>query len=319
MFSSSGDQVYGSELVVQVNSTSTTVYDTTLTTFSLYHTVAGGTLTNNITYKAKIRTKNSEGTYTSYSDWVLFKPLITPIISITNVTEGGTVNNQTYTFLGSFSQTGSSLRSYQFNLYDANEVLLESYDTVYSTIISQEVTGLINGESYRIELQTLSQAGISSTTGLIQFTASFISPTLNGGLELVNNSSDGTVSLTITAIQFFGTGSGYTFSNNDWVNLTASGSYVRFEEMLDQIDENFTLRVFAKGIPTSTTFVRLYSNDGDIQLQYYNSRFHVFKTAYSVTSHFISTTDITFISTDEICIEVKSINNLINITAAIVS
>lgn len=314
--SSGGDQITGNRLVIYNNSTNTLVYDTTVANYLYTHTIASGSLSNNIQYKAQIYTENSSSVFSTASDWILFYCYAPGIVTI-NVAEGGTINAQQYTFIGTYVQNSDPIKSYRFLLYDSNSTLITSYPEVISSTISQLVISLENNVDYHIELITLSQSGVEVSTGLIGFTASYIVPALTSDILLTNLPDSGAVEIDILAVEIYVTGNNYTFEDSDWINVTATGAYVYLDKRLDLITSDFTLRLHMKNVPTNTVFCTITGLYGTITIKYYNNRFRAYKTAGGITSYFVNDTDITPTSTDMVCVELKQISNLLDLTAEI--
>lgn len=311
-----GDQIVGNNLIVQNNSTGTEVYNQDISNYLYTHTIPISTLSNNTTYKAKIRTKNVAGTYSTFSDWVLFTPYATPVISI-NVSEGAIINNSSFTFTGTYTQANDPIKSFRFIIYDSNSVLLYSYPEVISSTITQIVSGLENNTSYHIELLTISQSGVETSTGLIGFSAQYIIPALASEITLTNQPSTGSVLVEILAVEEYLTAHDYTYQDDDWINITNTGAYVYVDNRLDTLTSDFTMRLHFKNIPSDTVFCTIVGYYGTITIKYSDSRFHAFKTVSEIVGHFINDTDITVTSTDMVCLELKSINNLLDVEAQI--
>jgi hypothetical protein len=312
----SSDQVVANRIVLQNNSNNAVVYDNEVANFLYTHLIPANTLQNNLQYKIQVYTKNIANNYSTPSDWSLFYCFSPAIVTINNIT-GGIVNNQNFNFTGSYTQANDLIKSFRFILYDSNGVLLNSYPEVISSNITQLVSNLQNNTSYHIELLTISQSRVQVTTGLIGFTVSYIAPVLDSELTLTNLYNSGSVEVDILAVEVEGVGSNVTYESNDWINIKNSGAYVYFNQRLNLIISDFNLRLHFKNIPSNTVFCTTVGDNGNLTIKYYNNRFHVFKNANGLISHFINNTDITFISTDKICLEIKQINNLIDVTAQI--
>ena len=310
-------QVVANNLVIQVNSTGAEIYNQEISNFSYNHIIPASTLTENIAYKMKVRIKDSAGNYSSFSDWILFTPHSPAVVSITNITEGSTVNSQAITVTGSYTQLNDTIKSYRFILYDENEVLIYSYPEVISTTILQLVEGLENNTSYHIQLLTVSQSGVSSNTDKIGFTTSYITPVLESQLTLTNLPATGEVQVDILAVQVYVEALNHTFADSDWIDVTATGAYVYADKRLDLISSDFTMRLHFKNIPSDTVFCTITGVNGNMTIKYYGNRFHVFKTANGLISHFVNDTDITFTGTDQICVQISQSNNLIDVDAEI--
>lgn len=311
-----GDQVTASNLVIQRVTDSVVVYDAEITTFSFSHLLPLNSLVNNTQYKAKIRTKNASLIYSDFSDWILFYCYTPAIIDITNL-NGGIANNQVFSFIGSYTQENDPIQNFTFTLYNSNMTQLGTSSRVYSSTIAYTFT-LMNNTNYYIKLICTSQSGVV-TEKTVGFLASYIAPTIGAELTLTNQSSDGSVKIEVIASQIDGVGAGYVFESSDWINLKGVSAYVSFIEGLDGILKNYILKLYFKNITENIVFLTITTVNGDIKLKYYENRFHVFKTSRDtgILGHFISSSDITFLSTDNVCVELKMIDNLIDVYASI--
>lgn len=218
----SGDQIFKNELVVQKVSDNTTVYSSIATTFAFSHTIPLNTLTNGITYKARIRTYNISNATSSWSDYIIFKCLSVPVIGITNIPSDGIVRNQTFTFQGSYSQAeGDTLYSYMFILCDANGIQLSVGSEKTDGLLQYEFTGLESELHYKIQMKVLTDSGYEVSTALVPFTVDYVQPRMANVISLENDYDNASVKVNIKAIQIlFQTKSGsYTFEDNDWINL----------------------------------------------------------------------------------------------------
>ena len=71
-------------------------------------------MSNGNRYKVRIRTYNIDGLTSNWSEYLNFKCSSTPTITLNEIANG-TVNNQTYTFSGTYSQAENEpIQSYRF-------------------------------------------------------------------------------------------------------------------------------------------------------------------------------------------------------------
>lgn len=275
------------------------------------------TLTNTTEYKARIRTYASNGiTYSQWSDWIVFWCFENPIVTITNIIDG-TINNQTYTFTGSYTHS-DNLQSYRYLLYDNNQTLIQSYSEIFDLLLEQEVAGLENGIKYYIELKTISIHEMSGTSGLIEFIPNYIQPRLSTVLSLENLSNQAAIKVTANVIQIiFEILEGIiSYIDNDLVDLTNATIYA--QEGFD-ISNNFTLKIWCKSLPVDESFLILYGEQGNIELKYYNSKIHLIKNINtSSVQYHIASNEINPLDTDLIAIVVQYINNLFDIKCDII-
>lgn len=284
-----GDQVTQNRLIIYLNSDNSVVYDNTVTSFVLSHTIPASILLNGQIYNMKIATGNIDNVFSDYSDIVVFTPLSTPVIQFTNVSSGGVINNSTFNFEISYYQAQSEpLQSYGFYLYDSNQNLLsESGDIIYAqnNSLQYEFTGLENGQSYYIKAYILTQHYISTDTSMIPFIAQYLTPTINSVLTLTNVPQEGAVKIHGEVIQIIGENTGtISYTNNEEVDITTSGSQVYWQDNFS-ITGDFTISIWLRKIADDVAFFTLYDPSGTIKLFYNQNRIDCYITMGSVTAY----------------------------------
>ena len=330
------NQTNKNNLVIEKVSDNTVVYNQTITTFSLQHLLPANTLVNGVNYRAKIRVGDINNNWSQFSEYVLFWAFASPVITITTIDydNQNRVYNQTVNFETTYIHPNNEiLQSYRYLLYDSNQNLMTSFSEVFadgSVPLTQEITGLNNGELYYLEVKTQSVNGQLSSTGLINFKPFYIVPRLSAILTPENSPEQGGVKLSASLLQlrlklYDGNGneidkSSVDYIDNDWIDMNrfdygklVTGQGFRIEQ------SNFTLQLWCKNIPEDEVFLTLYSTTGKTELKMYGNRVHAFKSIYGSTlvGHFAS--DEIVIGQDEVVsIIVKQVNNLIDLFTTVV-
>ena len=201
----SGPQVQANELVIVDNITSAVIYQVTQVSLVLRHLVPGNTLTNGGEYRVRVRVRDAQNNWSAYSDQLIFYALSPPVITFTNIDGLNRVYNQTETFTATYSQAeGELLQSYRFILYNQNQALLTSFSEQFGTganTLEQEVAGLINSNSYFIEIRTLSQKGQEGSSGLILFIPFYVAPRLFTTLTTEPDLERGAIKISANILQ----------------------------------------------------------------------------------------------------------------------
>lgn len=315
-----GDQISQHNIVIQNNNTGAEIYNQTVSSFQSKSILAASTLTQNIQYRIKIRIGNINNGWSEFSSWVVFWCFAPAVLTIPTVV-GGIVYNQNVLFTGTYTQQYDQIQAYFFNLYGYDNVLLETSPLIYTSdasSISCMFTGLKNNTYYKIELRTLSVHNTEVSSGLFIFLPTYISPTLNSSVTLTSLEEQGLVQVDSQIVQIIGTGVDFSYEDSDWVNITATNGLISFKEGMT-FTSDFTLKIWIKNIPIKVTFVKLLADNGDIQLQYYNNRFHCFKTSNKIISHYVNLNDIAVDSNNVVCVMLRQINDEIDIDAQIIS
>ena len=111
--SNGGNQVVKNRLQIANNVTGVVVYDSTQTTYQLYHTLAENTLTNGTYYNARLKTYDVANNESEWSNTIQFYCFQTPTLTFQNFQS--TINNSTQLFEALYSQfNGEPIATYQF-------------------------------------------------------------------------------------------------------------------------------------------------------------------------------------------------------------
>lgn len=305
------------------------VYNQTQSTFLFSHNLPLNTLVNGNSYRVKVRVADVSNTWSNFSDNVIFYTLASPVLDVISIDDQNKVYNQTVNFETSYTHPDSELlQSYNYNLYDGNQNLLTAYATQFSdgsTNLIQEIAGLNNNSNYYVEVLIATAKGQTATTGKVLFTPYYAVPKMASGLKVENAKEQGSVRIDISAKQI-------TFKlydsndeeippeNVDYVDGKIDMTRVDYEDLKVGASENFSapsdfvLKLWIESVPVDTVFMKLYSNNGWLEVNYYGGRFHCFKKNYSntIVSHFVSN-DI--IPLGQTVLMVRQINGLIDLIA----
>lgn len=311
-----GNQIFANQLEIQRLSNSTQVYLQKIDSFQFRHTIPVNTLTNGVEYRMRIRTYDINNNTSAWSDWVVFLCLNTPVVAITNITDGK-VNNHTYDFIGSYSQSdGELIQSYRFLLYDEFGNLIGASPEKFDGLLTHQFTGLQNGKQYKIELKIITVNQMQASSGLAIFVADYIQPNLSSVLNLENVPNQASILVSANIIRIIGElGSGsMSYIDGEWIDLT--NGMVYFQDGFN-VNNNFTLKIWAKNIPTEQTFVKIMGEQGYIDIVYYNNRIHAFKRLYSdggILPHYASNElGEELNSTDTLFIAMRYLNDMIDL------
>lgn len=298
------NQIVKNNMVVETL-TGVEIYNQIQNTFNLWHSLPINTIVNGNTYRVKIRTADINNVWSNFSDFVIFYALALPTISILSIDVSGHVYNQTIIFQTSYSHPNSELlQSYRYYLYDSNKNLKMAFPEVYSdgkTLLTQEITGLNNGEKYFLEVKIVTVKGQVSTTGKIDFIPSYTTPKMASGLFVENVKEQGSVKISTSAKQIMfkvldNTGNEILKEDIVYINNTKIDmNKQEYEKLISSdgfyIEKNdFILQVWLENIVDDEILFKIFSPNGWFEIIYYNNCFHCFKRYYdnNLVSHFIS-------------------------------
>lgn len=309
-----GDRVVGFDVqIAESNNLSKLIYSMSekKDTYNRIH-IPANSLPNGAIYQIRVRTYNETGEFSNWSDYGLLNCYVTPVCVIDNipiVDEKRVVPEQNYIFVGSYHQNeGIAISRYQYVLYNSEKELIQQFDSVNSNKIisnnelSQRVEGFEVDTKYYVELKCTDINGLEVSSGLISFVAEYEVPRIRQIVELENEAATASVKISSDMIQIIfkiEDGSVPVYINEQElqlykyvVNKDGQGNTIRkripivayVDEYLN-IPSNFTLKIYCKSIPRSSSgeekyFLTLTSADGltKIQMKEYDNRIHVYKT-----------------------------------------
>lgn len=275
-----GDQVVKNQLTIRLNSDNSVVYQQQQTTFVYEHTVPANTLTNGNYYNAYINTYDASGNQSANSNVIQFYCYATPTLTLTNVSDGGTIGNSSFTFDYTYAQAQSEpLNSYVINLYDDSKLLIATSGEQYpssSTVplnFTYTFNGFENNQFYYIQAVGVTLNGTSVQSAEISFTAVFDQPSAFTLFTVTNNCDGGYINVQSNVVTIPGTANPDppTYINNEELDLTASGSYVQYTENVS-IGNQFTGLLQLRAINTNQNVLTFTASDGtQIAIDYYIS------------------------------------------------
>ena len=289
-----GSQVIGNNLVIERISDNVEVYNQTQETFNFRHNLPAYILANGVNYRAKIRTKNINNNWSSFSNALLFWCYSKPDLYITTIDydNQNRVYNQTVVFGTTYFQAqGEILQSYRYLLYNENKDLLNSFPEQFadgSLPLTQEVAGLENGKLYYLEVITISPSGNTGTTGLINFKPFYITPKFTVTLTPETIPEQGAIKVSANIVQIIlklydDNGNQINpmdieYIDDDWLDMNrVDYDKLIADEGFDILYGNFILQLWCKNLSENEVFLTLYAPQGRIEMFKLNDRIRVYK------------------------------------------
>lgn len=336
-----GDQVLANEIEIQKTIDNTQVYANKINSMYLNHIIPANTLQNGGVYRIHLRTYNNQDQYSSWSDWVVLTCFSKPIIDISNIMNNSILNNQNYSFMGSYNQTEEDkLQYYKFILYDYNENIVSESPIIFSqNDIQYKFSGMANNQKYFIELQTTTQHNITVSIKK-SFTTAYIAPMFTNYITLTNNKENASVDIQVIAIRTLGhiSSGNVVIEDGEWANCIVENGIIQFDDQnnnglyFEYSQGNWQLQLWLKGlvddyVPINnvlegTSIVLLYGNNAFCKIQYYDGCFHFYKyiminNSYQIISHYASNI-INATPNDVVYLFVQSTNDRIELTSEII-
>lgn len=302
-------QAVGNKVVVTDVDTSEIVYSFEYVSFERTHPLPPREFVNGKTYKAKLQVKLSDGTYSPFSNEVVFKTFKTPVLDIISIDGQGYVYNQDITFEATYSQAnGENVKSYKFSLYDENEDLIKDYplrDANASTHLTEVISGLEKSVCYFVECSIETVNGVT-WSHRERFIPMYIVPSVNGLIQTVNDEDNGIVRITtnlkqITGTQVKGTpkvdddgydSNNYEYIDDEWV-VIPSDRPVIFQGLSMNKASDFVLKLWCKNLPDGKMFAEVsHPNHEDVTLEFwkYSDKIIAVKNMNDITARYRSNT-----------------------------
>lgn len=175
-----GNRAHANRILIYDNDTNALVFDDTVSTYALKHTIPAHKLTNGKRYYIQAQTYDEENIGSPLSDKVVFYCLTTPDFYFENIPESGTITNASFTVsVYYYSPDWEDINKYVFYLYDATKrPLLTSEDIIDANEYNVNYTykGLSNDTVYYIRCTGVTVNGMELDTGYIQISVKYENP-----------------------------------------------------------------------------------------------------------------------------------------------
>lgn len=177
-FSWNGSRSTANRIVVYDNDTNGVVFDDTVSSYLLRHTIPAHTLTNGKKYVIQVQTYDVQSTPSAMSDKLLFYTFATPDFYFDNLPENSFIESSSFTAaVHYYSEDWEDISKYVFYLYDASKKqLLKSSELTDDYNISYNYNGLDNNTVYYIRCIGVTVNGMELDTGYVQITVKFENP-----------------------------------------------------------------------------------------------------------------------------------------------
>jgi len=206
-----GNRSQANRIIISDYETNTVIFDDTVSSFALKHTIPAHTLTNGKKYVIQAQTYDVENNASALSDKVLFFVFETPDFYFKDLPENNAINNSTFTAnIYYYSADWEDIGKYVFYLYDsAKKQLLQSNELTDDFNINYTYRGLDNNTVYYIRCVGVTVNGMELDTGYVEITVKFENPNQYARLYATPVPKQGCVqaATNIIIIQYNGTDS----------------------------------------------------------------------------------------------------------------
>ena len=299
-----GDMVYANEINIIDNSNSSIiVYNKKVESFDFENIIPKNTLINGKTYQIKIRTYNTSGQYSAWSDTVLVKALTTPQLLVTTIVDDmiqtpNPVMQATY-----YQADNDSVYSYVFNLLK-DGVQVDSSNVLLDKALQYQFSNLDNKANYVIELKIQTASGMIATIQK-SFYCIYLQSKLPAVMTLINDNATGSVKITTYVRQILGrvySGDNVTYIDGEWANLHNS-TVIWDSDGAFRLDGDWTAKIWARDLEDNDVMlVKFTLDDGNyIQLTRWGNMFSLTKIVNGIKLYELhKTIEGDILSTDEL-------------------
>lgn len=329
-FGYSGNQCTKNRIIVYNSATNASVYDDTVTTYTLAHTIPAGTLTNGNSYYCTITAyytlSSVEYSVTSSSSNV-FKCLTTATWAFTGLSEGSVIGNSYYDFTMTYSQTQSeTVNEYYIVLYNTSGSVYWTSGVLYDVAATTRITGLPSNTVLYARAYGTTTSGLpldtrnSSTGADLTITVDYTVPSIYSIAELENDKWKGwtKVNSNFAAIEGI-SDSAVVYVNSKYANLTSnrvifnsgvliSGDYIVEAQAYDITPNLPFIAILGTSLELILTFRQSVLSDGEKIF----AEFKETNTGYVLYSNYLDVPA----STDLIHVWVQRKDGYFNLTIA---
>lgn len=211
------------------------IYDRVSTRFDKNHTVPENILTNGKSYWAKLRVQLNENNWSDWSSEIEFMCLATPVLTFDSLDEKNYVYNNDVSMSVIYRQEqGERVETYQFTLMSQNKTPITKYptripDTANPNVFTERMSNLVKGRLYYVGVRITTRNGINYYE-THEFIPHFVTPSLEGIVEVKNNGDAGQVLVQSYLKQMLGTQTkpfipsaptdtpdNYTYIDGEWI------------------------------------------------------------------------------------------------------
>lgn len=170
-----GNQPYSNRLIVYDGNTMGVLYDETIESFLLKHTIPANTLINGRKYAVQVQFFDIDGIASALSDKYYFWTLETPLFYFEGIKNEDVIKSASLEVNIHYSQPDwEDVKSYKFSIYDDTKKLLSESDVLYySGSMSYVYRGLYNDTSYYIRCTGITERGVELDTGYVKIFAKY--------------------------------------------------------------------------------------------------------------------------------------------------
>lgn len=229
-----GNQAFKNILHIYDNVTNELVYNETVESMQLKHTIQQGRLTNGKLYYAKVAVIDKYNNISEFSDPVLFYCFSTPTFSFDGIPQDdqghNVIRNASYQITLSYHQAENDpLQYFEISLYDVDMHLLQSSGKRYNTEdMNYVIANLEDNHVYYVRAIGTTIHGMEVQTKYCYFSVNYIQPAIYSILALENVKEHGYIKIqsNIRAVECKARKYPVKFIDDEFADLTDNMIYI---------------------------------------------------------------------------------------------
>lgn len=175
-FTWSGNQAYKNTLKITDTETNDVVYEQTIVSRRLEHTISRRTLTVGKTYAVQVKVTDGNNNTSPYSDKMIFNTYDTPTFLL-NVVDSQRISTSSVELIITYIQAqGELLKEFKFYLYDGSGELVDESDYLYDLSEKHTFKALENNNVYYVQAYGITVHGMVIETTKIKLNIEYLTP-----------------------------------------------------------------------------------------------------------------------------------------------
>jgi hypothetical protein len=312
-FSYSGSLPYRNRIIIYSAENMASIYDDTITSFSLSHDIPGGTLKNGTKYAIQCQCFDSDGNASTLSDKSYFWCVATPDFAFANIHEGETLSVASiYAELSYHQPDYEDIAEFKFYLYDENKNTLIESETFYDAdSLGYTYRGFSNSTVYFIRAVGSTANGMNLDTGYLKVFVEYDNPDDYRFIYVNCNNNTGVVTYNTNFTVINPSDQSIQKYDNSFINLTDK-TLVYDKDFLASGD--FTMSIRGKEMFHTGTILKC-SNDGygfTLTSYIYDDGSLRYKLIVpnGICNYILYSTPLVFEQTDIVTIHIRRVNNI---------
>ncbi len=260
-----GNRAYANRVIIYDNKTNDIVFDDTVSTFDLTHTIPACTLKNGGVWVIEAQIYDEENIASALSEKVLFYTFETPAFYFDNLSEGEKITGASFSASIYYASSDwENISSYHFYLYDSTKKELLKSNAFYDDAdMNYTYRGLENDTLYYIRCVGVTVHGMPLDTGYVEIHVKYENPNTYARIYTTALPNQGCiqVSSNLIIIQYNGTEE-FTYQDN-MIDLREKTLYYN-EGFI--IEDDFTILLRGKNLWQTADLLKMGNNDMGLTL-----------------------------------------------------